>query len=102
MDSQRRDTNQRLIDLDELLNKVAVLTDEKTASETEIPVEPRVPDTASICLDTDLQEADLLPLGNGLDAEAWGVCVCANDGNGISRSPLAANSEGNNGGAVPG
>jgi hypothetical protein len=61
-----------------------------------------VPDTTAVCLNTDLQEADIGLLGHGLDAQTGRVGVCANNGDGVARSPVLANGECDDGGAVTG
>jgi hypothetical protein len=61
-----------------------------------------VPDAAAVRLDADLQEADLGLARDGLDAEAGGVGVGADNGDGVARTPLAADGEGDDGGAVAG
>jgi hypothetical protein len=102
VDGQGRDADQRLVDLDELLDNVAIFTDKDATGKTEVSVEPRVPDTTSVGLDTNLKKPDLLLLGDGLDAEARRVGMCADNGDGVARAPLSANGEGDDGGAVAG
>lgn len=97
VDGQRGDSQQRLVDLDQLLHDVVALTDQNAAGKTQIAVEPRVPDAAAIRLDADLQVADVGLAGDGLDAQAGRIGVGADNGDGVAGAPLAADGKGEDG-----
>lgn len=102
MDGERGDAQQRLVHLDELLDDVVALAHHDAAGETQVAVEPRVPDAAAVRLDADLQVPDVALLGDGLDAQAGRVGVGADDGDGVAGPPFAANGKGQDGRAVAG
>lgn len=103
VDGERRDAQQRLVDLDQLLDKVALgVLYEDSSGDAEVAVEPAVPDAAAVGLDADLHEADVALLGDGLDAQGRGVGVGANHGDGVARLPLLADGEGDDGRAIAG
>lgn len=102
VDGQVRDAQDGLVNLDQLLHDVAALADEDAASNTQVSVEPRVPNAAAVCLNTDLVVAEVGLFRHGLDAQAWRVGVGADNGNGIARLPLLANGEGDDGRGVAG
>lgn len=102
VDGKRRNTQQRLVHLDQLLDDILTLAHHHTTSETQVAVEPRVPDAAAVRLDADLQVADVALLGDGLDAQAGRVGVGADNGDGVAGAPFAANGKGHDGRAVAG
>jgi hypothetical protein len=57
VDGQCGNAQERLVDLDQLLHKVVAVADKHAAGQTQVAVEPRVPDAATICLDANLEEA---------------------------------------------
>lgn len=102
VDGERGDAKDGLVNLDELLDHLSALAHHDSASNAEIAIKPRRPDTAAVGLDADLLVADVALLGNGLDAQAGRVGVGADNGNGVSGLPLLANGEGDNGRCVSG
>lgn len=102
VDGERRNTQQRLVHLDQLLDDILALAHHDAASKTQITVEPRVPDAAAVRLDADLQVPNVALLGDGLDAQAGRVGVGADDGDGVAWAPFAANGKGHDGRAVAG
>lgn len=59
-----------------------------------------MPDAAAVDLNANLQISDAVLLGDGLDAQARGVGVGTNDGDGVARAPLGANSKGYDGRSI--
>lgn len=102
VNSQRGDSQQWLVDLDQLLHDAVTLTDQHAASKTQITVEPRVPYATAVGLDADLQVADVALPGDGLDSQAGRISVSADNGDGVAGTPLAADSKGEDGRAVAG
>ena len=100
VDGQRGDAQQWLVDLDEALDKGVAVADEDAAGDAQVAVEPRVPDAAAVRLDADLEVADVGLFGDWLDAKAGRIGVGADNGDGVTGAPLAADGEGDNGGSV--
>lgn len=102
VDGEVGDAEDGLVNLDQLLHDVATLANKDAAGDTQIAIEPRVPDAAAVRLDADLVVAEVGLFRDGLDAQAGRVGVGANDGNGVAGLPLLADGEGNNGRGVAG
>lgn len=103
MDRECRDPQNGFVDLDELLSDGAVcLFDHYSTSDTQIAVEPCMPQPTTVCLDANLQIAFILLLRYGLYSKTWRVCVCADHADGVSWLPLLADGEGDDGGAITG
>ncbi|KAI6767052.1 hypothetical protein HG531_011412 [Fusarium graminearum] len=100
VDSECWNPHQRLVDLDKLLNKVVAFLDKNTTSDAQVSIEPRGPDTTTICLDTDLEKADVSLLGNGLQSKAGRVGMSTNDGDRVTGTPLSADGESNDSGCI--
>ena len=68
MNGKRRDAEQRLVDLDEFGVEVAILVcDDDATGEPQVTVEPRVPDTTAVKLDSYLKVAQFRLLRHGPD-----------------------------------
>jgi hypothetical protein len=102
VDGEGGDSQQRLVHLDQLLDDVVAFADQHAAGKTQVTVEPGVPDAAAVGLDADLQVPDVALLGDGLDSQAGGVGMGADDGDGVTRAPFAADGKGKDGRAVAG
>ena len=101
VDGESGNAKDGLVDLDQLLDKVAVgVLDEHAAGDAEVAVEPGVPKTAAVELDADLLEPVGALLAGGLDAQAGGVGMGADHADGVARLPLATDGEGDDGGAI--
>ena len=68
VDSKGRDAKERLVDPDKLRVELAILVrDDDPARETEVAVEPSVPEASAVRLDTYLEVTKLRPLRDGSD-----------------------------------
>jgi hypothetical protein len=96
-------SNTGLIDVDESLYDVPVLfSDHSSASQAEISIKPCMPQSASIRLDTNLDESIALLLADGFDAQTGRVSMSADHRDRIARLPLLPNGKGNDCRGIPG
>ena len=65
MNGERRNTEEWFINLDEPRGVLSAPGDDNAPCEREVAIEPRVPDTAAIRLDTDLEVTRPGALGDG-------------------------------------
>ena len=90
-----------LVDMNEALYDVTILSTKYAACKTKISVEPSVPQPATIGLDPDLYETIALLFAHRLDAETGRVGVSTDHRDGIARLPFLANRKGNHCRAIP-
>lgn len=84
----------RLVDSDQLLLDRAVLAlDHQATRNAQVAIEPSMPHSAAVCLNTNLHEALAAAPGDGLDAKAGRIGVRANHANGVSWFPRIADCE---------
>ena len=103
MDCQCGNTQDRAVQLDQLGHDFsAFASDHHTTSNAEVSIEPGVPQTASICLNANLNKAITGLLAHGFDAETGRVGVGANHRDWVSRLPCRTDSKGNDGGGIAG
>ena len=94
MDGQGGDSKQGSVDLDESGCECPILASSDDPSrETQISVQPRMPDTSSVGLHPDLEISFLGPLRDRSDAEVRAIDVSCNDRNPSARLPLLWNGE---------
>ena len=95
MDSQGRDPKQRSVDLDEFGGERTVLIGSDDSScKTQVPVQPRMPDTSPVGFHTDLEIALLTPLRDWSDAEVRTIDVSCYNRNPSAGLPFLRDDEG--------
>jgi hypothetical protein len=93
VDSQGWNSDQRLVNLDKFLDEFIAVLNQNTTCNAQVAIEPRGPDTTTICLNTNLKEANIGLLGNRLKSKAGRIGMSADNGDRVTRTPLAADGE---------
>lgn len=79
MDGQVGNAQERLVDLDDLGDDLIALLDQDAARDTQIAIEPSMPQTSSVALHADLQEVGSIDLADRLHLQARRVSVSGSD-----------------------